>query len=193
MIVAMSSLQDSCDGIIAFTWRKLTTKGHAWGVGRRIRGGGRGLCGTLPGAGDSLPPQRGEVAVLTGWWKSLGPGTTCWGLGLELGNLSVPALLPQFLPLLPLGKVVWVHSLLRGVPVVQAPLWDLVALISFIGGPSRRIREEVWLWVLVGPEFFLPSLQHHGSFHHVLLMLVLIEASTHRYGIEAVLVPENAP
>lgn len=40
-------------------------------------------------------------------------------------NLLIPALHSELLPQLPLGKVVWVHGLLRGVPMVQHPLRDL--------------------------------------------------------------------
>lgn len=40
-------------------------------------------------------------------------------------HLSVPALHPQLLPLLPLGEIVRVHGLLRGMPVIQHPVRDL--------------------------------------------------------------------
>lgn len=57
-----------------------------------------------------------------------------------------------------------------------APFY-LVALVSLIGGPSRRVGEDVGLRMLVGPELLLSCLQHHGGLHHVLLSLVFIKAS----------------
>lgn len=70
----------------------------------------------------------------------------------------------------------------------MAGLPHLVALVSFIGRSSRRVREDVGLGVLVGPELLLSLLQHHGGLHHVLFILVLIEASPQDAGIEAILV-----
>lgn len=64
----------------------------------------------------------------------------------------------------------------------------LVALISLIRGSSRRVREDVGLWMLVGPELLLSRLQHLGGLHHVLLIFALIKASTQHAGIEPVLV-----
>lgn len=64
----------------------------------------------------------------------------------------------------------------------------LVALVSLVGGSSRRVWEDVGLGVLVGPELLLSCLQHHSGFHHVLLILVLIEASPQHAGVEPVLV-----
>lgn len=40
-------------------------------------------------------------------------------------DLLIPALLPELFPLLPLGEVIRVHGLLRGMPVIQTPFGDL--------------------------------------------------------------------
>lgn len=64
----------------------------------------------------------------------------------------------------------------------------LVAFISFVGSSSRRVREDVGLGMLVGPELLLARLQHLGGLHHVLLILVLVEPSPKYAGIEAVFV-----
>lgn len=64
----------------------------------------------------------------------------------------------------------------------------LVALISLIGGPSRRVGEDVGLGMLTRPELLLSCLQQHGGLHHILLILVFIETSPHQAGIEPVFV-----
>lgn len=64
----------------------------------------------------------------------------------------------------------------------------LVALVSFIGRSSRRVGEDIGLGVLVGPELLLSLLQHHGGLHHVLFILVLIEASPQNAGVEPIFV-----
>lgn len=76
----------------------------------------------------------------------------------------------------------------EGVILAEA---HLVALVSLIRGPSRRVGEDVGLRVLFGPELLLARLQHHGGLHHVLLIFVLIEASPQHAGIEPVFVSVN--
>lgn len=49
---------------------------------------GECLCGALLGAGDELPPQRGEVALLAGRREGFGQGASSWSLGLQLGDLE---------------------------------------------------------------------------------------------------------
>lgn len=147
--------------------------------------------GPLSGTGHKLPPQWGEITVLTGWRKRLGTGTTGGSLLLQLLHLLLPALSLQLLPLLPLGEVIRELRLLRGVPVIQNPLRNLVALVSFVGGSAGRVREQVRLRMLIGPEFLLSSFQHLGGFHHVLLILMLIEASSQHAGVEAVFISET--
>ncbi|KAA8591267.1 hypothetical protein FQN60_002210, partial [Etheostoma spectabile] len=66
------------------------------------------LCGALPGAGDVLPPQRGEVSLLAGGGEGFGLGAAGLSLGLQLGHLK------------PDGG-----ATTGGVPVVQRPLRDL--------------------------------------------------------------------
>lgn len=83
-------------------------------------------------------------------------------------------------------KVIKIYLIFsEGVILAEA---HLVALISLIRGPSRRVGEDVGLRVLFGPELLLASLQHHGGFHHVLLIFVLIEASPQHACIEPVFV-----
>lgn len=56
---------------------------------QQLRGVGWGaLCGALPGAGDILPPQWGEVTLLAGRRKGLVLGAPSRGLGLQLGHLE---------------------------------------------------------------------------------------------------------
>lgn len=55
-------------------------------------------------------------------------------------HLSVPALRPQFLPLLPLGEVVGVQGLLWRVPVVQQPLRKLSEQKQSSGPSPSHIR-----------------------------------------------------
>lgn len=76
------------------------------------------LHGPLPGSGHDMPPQRGQVTLLSGWGQSFSSGTTNWGFLLQLLHLPLPALPPQFLPLLSLSKVVRIHRLLRRMPVI---------------------------------------------------------------------------
>lgn len=46
------------------------------------------LCGALPGPGDVLPPQRGEVSLLAGRGEGFGLWAVSWSLSLQLGNLE---------------------------------------------------------------------------------------------------------
>ena len=46
------------------------------------------LCGALPGAGDVLPPQRGEVALLACRREGFGLWAACFSLSLQLGHLE---------------------------------------------------------------------------------------------------------
>lgn len=87
-------------------------------------------------------------------------------------------------------QLVWFHTIeVKDITVpLRVTLPYLVALVSFIGGPSRRVREDVGLGMLVGPEFLLSCLQHHGGLHHVLLFLVLIEAGPQHAGVKTVFV-----
>lgn len=68
----------------------------------------------------------------------------------------------------------------------------LVALVSLVRSPPGGVGEDVGLRMLIGPELLLACLQHHGGLHHVLLALVVIEASPQQAGIEAVFVSGRA-
>lgn len=77
------------------------------------------LTAALPNLTDSSVKEE-VTCTPAGVWNVSCRQTGCW-----TAHLFVPALHPQFLPLLPLGEVVGVHVLLWGVPVVQQPLRDL--------------------------------------------------------------------
>lgn len=65
----------------------------------------------------------------------------------------------------------------------------LVTLVSLIGGPSWRIREDVRLGMLIVPEFFLCGPQQLGGLHHVLLILMFFKPGSHQTGKVPVFVP----
>lgn len=100
--------------------------------------GGRSPSFRAGGSASVLGPSAGVSAWSWATWRrhrrrgrSLQPKhhNICFHVtpssSADRTHLLVPALHPEHLPLLPLGKVVWVHCLLRGVPVVQHPLRDL--------------------------------------------------------------------
>lgn len=51
-------------------------------------GGGGGLCALLPGAGDDLPPQRGEISIYAGGGEGFSLGAAGFSLELQLGDLE---------------------------------------------------------------------------------------------------------
>lgn len=78
-------------------------------------------------------------------------------------------------------------------PVIQAPFRKLVPLVSLVGRAAGRVGEDVGLGVLVGPELLLARPQQLGCLHHVLHILVLIEAIPQQHGEVAVLVTVDTP
>lgn len=50
--------------------------------------GSQQILRALLGAGDSLPPQRGQLALLAGRREGFGPGASGRSLGLQLGDLD---------------------------------------------------------------------------------------------------------
>lgn len=64
----------------------------------------------------------------------------------------------------------------------------LVAVVSLVRGTSRGVREDVGLRMLIGPKLLLARLQQQGGLHHVLLVLVVFEASPQHACIEPVFI-----
>lgn len=62
--------------------------GFPTGVTVSPGGGGKCLHWALPGAGDELPPQRGEVALLAGRREGFSLGAISRSLSLQLGDLE---------------------------------------------------------------------------------------------------------
>lgn len=89
------------------------------------------------------------------------------------------------------GAEVWDRRSLSASPkaVTTVALTYLVTLVSLVGRPSWRFREDVRLRMLVVPEFFLSRPQQLRGLHHVLLILMFFKPGSHQTSKVTVFVP----
>jgi hypothetical protein len=65
----------------------------------------------------------------------------------------------------------------------------LVAFIPLIGGTPRRVREDIWLWVLTVPEFLFCLPQQLGGLHHILFIPMFFKTGSQQASKVPVFVP----